>query len=78
MSDAVSRLEAVADELVVMVPILPKVDRLREAGLHDGAVLILPPHVLVGLVRLYGLPIVRLDVPEPMIGLPGEPLPHHH
>ena len=68
MSDALADYGGFAD----MAPLLVKRDQLRAQGLGDGAVLILPPGILAGVTQAYGMPVIRADVPEPMIGLPGE------
>jgi hypothetical protein len=46
--------------------------RLQEARLASGAVLLLPEGVMPGAGEVYcGWPVIRVPVPEPMIGLPG-------
>ncbi|MGI5171895.1 hypothetical protein ACQEU3_46890 [Spirillospora sp. CA-253888] len=46
-------------------------DRLREHGLDDGAVLVLPEDMAPGVTQVFGLPVVRAAVPHPLIGLPA-------
>lgn len=53
-------------------PLTVRLCRLQEARLASGAVLLLPEGVMPGAGEFYcGWPIVRVAVPEPMIGLPG-------
>jgi hypothetical protein len=58
-------------DLGVMAPLLVLRDQLRAVMLDTDMVWILPPDVLAGVSAAYGIPVVRADVPEPMIGLPG-------
>lgn len=53
-------------------PLAVRLCRLQEAQLAGGAVLLLPDSVMPGAGERYcGWPVIRVPVPEPMIGLPG-------
>lgn len=53
-------------------PLAVRLSRLQEARLAGGAVLLLPEGVMPGAGDRYcGWPVIRVPVPEPMIGLPG-------
>jgi hypothetical protein len=53
-------------------PLAVRLCRLQEARLAGGAVLLLPDGVIPGAGDRYcGWPVLRVGVPEPMIGLPG-------
>lgn len=54
-----------------IAPALAMLPDLRAAtGLHDDQLAwVLPESVLPGVTRCYGLPVVRADVPEPLIGV---------
>ncbi|MFD0855172.1 hypothetical protein ACFQ07_23235 [Actinomadura adrarensis] len=65
--------DAMADfgEFAELAPVLVTLSRLQDKGLGKGAVLILPEGLLRGVGTAYGMPVVRADVPKPMIGVPG-------
>lgn len=68
----VGDLSAEYGEFADLVELCIKLTRLKEHGLGKGAVFILPADLLAGATAGYGLPVVRAEVPEPMLGLPGE------
>jgi hypothetical protein len=45
--------------------------RLRAAGLDDGAVFVLPHDLFPLLTRIFDRPVVRGGVDKPMIAIPG-------
>lgn len=59
-------------EFTEIIKLRMKVSRLEDHGLGNGAVFILPVDMFVGATAAYGLPIVRADVPKPMLGLTDE------
>jgi len=53
-------------------PLAVRLSRLQEAQLAGGAVLLLPEGAIPDAGDFYnGWPVIRVPVPEPMIGLPG-------
>lgn len=61
-----------ADMNEAVWPLAARLAALQEARLAAGAVLLLPDGVLPGTGSHYcGWPVIRVPVPEPMIGLPG-------
>ena len=52
-------------------PLAVRLARLQEARLAGGAVLLLPDGVIPDADFYCGWPVIRVPVPEPMIGLPG-------
>lgn len=52
-----------------IVHLLVHLDRVREYRLDADVHWILPNDTLPGVTAAYGFPVVRADVPEPMIGL---------
>ncbi len=65
-----SDLTAEFGEFAFLVELRIKLSRLEEHGLGKGAVFILPADLFAGATTAYGLPIVRAEVPAPMLGLP--------
>jgi hypothetical protein len=56
----------------VFGPLAVRLCRLQEVRMAGGAVLLLPEGVLPEAGDFYcGWPVIRVPVPEPMIGLPG-------
>jgi hypothetical protein len=55
----------------VAASLLVTLDRLAEQALAEGAVFILPPGVIPGVTHVYGTPVVRADVEQPMVAVPG-------
>lgn len=54
-------------------PLAVMLDRVQTALLAEGAVWVWPHGFVPEVTNYSGLPVVRADVPEPMLGLPGEP-----
>lgn len=54
-----------------LVPLNITMDRAESHLLTEGAVWIWPPDFVPEFPNYLGLPVVRADVPEPMLGLPG-------
>jgi hypothetical protein len=74
--DRVIDLAEVAAEIqrrdhLILRPVLDRLAFLQAEGLAGWAVLVLPHHVAVGATDVCGVPVVRADVSEPMVGLPG-------
>jgi hypothetical protein len=45
--------------------------RLRSAGLDEGAVFVLPESLFPPLTRIFDRPVVHGDVERPMVAIPG-------
>jgi hypothetical protein len=74
MGDAAATVEAAgaAGDRAGIWPLAVRLARLQEARLAGGAVLLLPEGVVPDAGERYcGWPVIRVPVPEPMIGLPG-------
>jgi hypothetical protein len=72
--DAVAAQAAGASEAQAagIWPLAVRLSRLQEARMAAGAVLLLPEGVIPDAGDHYcGWPVIRVPVPEPMIGLPG-------
>jgi hypothetical protein len=59
--------QADVGEFAELAPLHALRDRLERAGLTDGLVWVFPSTTLPGVTKAYGLPVIRADVPSPML-----------
>lgn len=68
----VGDMSAEYGEFADLVELRIKLSRIVERGLGKGAMFILRVDTFAGATAAYGLPIVRADVPRPLLGLTDE------
>lgn len=54
-----------------IVHLLVAHDRLRMAALDQDLVWVLPSNVLPGVTTAYGIPVLRAEIPEPLLAHTG-------
>lgn len=55
-------------DFAALAPLLVLLDRVEKAHLpSDGLTWVLPSSVLPGVTAAYGIPVIRAEVPEPLL-----------
>ncbi|WP_031165986.1 hypothetical protein [Streptosporangium roseum] len=54
-------------EFAILAPLLALHERLEAAALDADLFWVLPPDVLAGVTKVYGIPVIRAEVAAPLL-----------